>query len=84
LPSSKIVSNSLINEKSPYLLEHAYNPVDRYTWRDEAFFSANSKDKPVFLSVGYSCCHWWQYDYYNQKMENTDVCLYKFANFMRE
>lgn len=50
--------NRLINEKSPYLLQHAYNPVDWYPWSDEAFAKAKAEDKPVFLSIGYSTCHW--------------------------
>ncbi len=51
-------ANRLINETSPYLLQHAYNPVDWYPWGDEAFALAAEQDKPVFLSVGYSACHW--------------------------
>ncbi len=51
-------SNRLLNEKSPYLLQHAGNPVDWYPWGDEAFDRAQREDKPVFLSVGYSTCHW--------------------------
>ncbi len=50
--------NRLINEKSPYLLQHAYNPVDWYPWGDEAFDKAKVEDKPIFLSVGYSTCYW--------------------------
>ncbi len=50
--------NRLINEKSPYLIQHAYNPVDWYPWGDEAFQKAKSEDKPIFLSIGYSTCHW--------------------------
>ncbi|MCS6950002.1 MAG: DUF255 domain-containing protein [Armatimonadota bacterium] len=50
--------NRLIHEKSPYLLQHAYNPVDWYPWGEEAFTRAASEDKPIFLSVGYSSCHW--------------------------
>lgn len=50
--------NHLINEKSPYLLQHAYNPVDWYPWSEEAFERANKEDKPIFLSIGYSTCHW--------------------------
>lgn len=50
--------NRLIHEKSPYLLQHAYNPVDWYPWGDEAFEKARREGKPVFLSVGYSACHW--------------------------
>ena len=51
-------ANRLLKEKSPYLLQHAYNPVDWYAWSDEAFTEAKEKDKPVFLSIGYSTCHW--------------------------
>ncbi|MFO7866911.1 MAG: thioredoxin domain-containing protein [Candidatus Aminicenantes bacterium] len=51
-------SNRLINEKSPYLLQHARNPVDWHPWGDEAFAAARHQDKPVFLSIGYSTCHW--------------------------
>ena len=50
--------NRLINEKSPYLLQHAYNPVDWFPWSDEAFEKAKQEDKPIFLSIGYSTCHW--------------------------
>ena len=50
--------NRLINEKSPYLLQHAYNPVDWYPWNREAFDKAKTEDKPIFLSIGYSTCHW--------------------------
>jgi len=50
--------NRLIHEKSPYLLQHAYNPVDWYPWGDEAFQKAREENKPVFLSIGYSTCHW--------------------------
>ena len=50
--------NRLIDEKSPYLLQHAYNPVDWYPWSQEAFEKAKVDDKPIFLSIGYSSCHW--------------------------
>jgi uncharacterized protein YyaL (SSP411 family) len=50
--------NRLINEKSPYLLQHAYNPVDWYPWGDDAFEKAKAEDKLIFLSIGYSSCHW--------------------------
>ena len=53
--------NRLTNEQSPYLLQHAYNPVDWYPWGDEAFNKAKEEDKPVFLSIGYSTCHWCQF-----------------------
>ena len=50
--------NRLIHEKSPYLLQHAYNPVDWYPWGDEALEKAHKEDKPILLSIGYSTCHW--------------------------
>lgn len=50
--------NRLINEQSPYLLQHANNPVDWYPWGDEAFEKAKSENKPVIVSIGYSACHW--------------------------
>jgi hypothetical protein len=50
--------NRLIKEKSPYLLQHAYNPVDWYPWSSEAFEKAKAEDRPVFVSIGYSTCHW--------------------------
>ncbi|MGG6440823.1 thioredoxin domain-containing protein [Saccharococcus caldoxylosilyticus] len=50
--------NRLIREKSPYLLQHAYNPVDWYPWGEEAFAKAKKENKPIFLSIGYSTCHW--------------------------
>ncbi len=50
--------NRLIHEKSPYLLQHAHNPVNWYPWGDEAFETAEKEDKPIFLSIGYSTCHW--------------------------
>ena len=51
-------ANSLINESSPYLLQHAYNPVNWYAWGDAAFDKAKKENKPIFLSIGYSTCHW--------------------------
>jgi len=50
--------NRLVHEKSPYLLQHAYNPVDWYPWGAEAFAAAKKLNRPVFLSIGYSTCHW--------------------------
>jgi len=50
--------NRLIHEKSPYLLQHAHNPVDWHPWGDEAFERARREDRPVFLSIGYATCHW--------------------------
>jgi uncharacterized protein YyaL (SSP411 family) len=53
-------SNRLIHEKSPYLLQHAHNPVIWYPWGEEAFTKASAENKPIFLSIGYSTCHWWR------------------------
>jgi uncharacterized protein YyaL (SSP411 family) len=50
--------NKLVKEKSPYLQQHAYNPVDWYPWGEEAFNKAETENKPIFLSIGYSTCHW--------------------------
>jgi hypothetical protein len=68
LPSSEEISmlpidggpqfNRLIHEKSPYLLQHASNPVNWYSWGAEAFEQARKENKPIFLSIGYSTCHW--------------------------
>jgi len=55
---SKLPSNRLAREKSPYLLQHARNPVDWFPWGKEAFSKARLEDKPIFLSIGYSTCHW--------------------------
>ena len=50
--------NRLGSERSPYLLQHARNPVDWFPWGDDAFAKARAEDKPIFLSIGYSTCHW--------------------------
>ncbi|MDX1577026.1 MAG: thioredoxin domain-containing protein [Gemmatimonadota bacterium] len=57
-PPSDRPANRLASEKSPYLLQHAHNPVDWYPWSDEAFERARREDRPVFLSIGYATCHW--------------------------
>ncbi|HUS05549.1 MAG TPA: thioredoxin domain-containing protein, partial [Bryobacteraceae bacterium] len=56
--SSPMHTNNLIDEKSPYLQQHAHNPVNWYPWGPEAFEKARAEDKPIFLSIGYSTCHW--------------------------
>lgn len=55
---SQVTTNALIHEASPYLLQHAHNPVDWLPWGDVAFEKARQEDKPVFLSIGYASCHW--------------------------
>src|SRR5438552_3964493 len=57
-PAHPAHTNRLAREKSPYLLQHAHNPVDWYPWGEEAFAKARKENKPIFLSIGYSTCHW--------------------------
>ena len=52
------MSNRLANETSPYLLQHAENPVDWYPWGEEALARAREEDKPILVSIGYAACHW--------------------------
>ena len=58
VPEESQQANQLANEKSPYLLQHADNPVEWFPWGNEAFEKARREDKPIFLSIGYSTCHW--------------------------
>lgn len=80
MPNHKI-SNRLINEKSPYLLQHAYNPVDWYPWGEEAFAKAKAEDKPIFLSAGYSTCHWCHV-MERESFEDEDVAKVLNENFI--
>ena len=64
--------NRLIHETSPYLFQHAYNPVDWYPWGEEAFAKARQENKPIFLSIGYSTCHWCHV-MERESFENDDV-----------
>ncbi len=64
--------NRLIDEKSPYLLQHAFNPVDWYPWGEEAFEKARQEDKPIFVSIGYSTCHWCHV-MERESFENADI-----------
>ena len=66
------MSNRLIHEKSPYLLQHAHNPVDWYPWGQAALDKARQEDKPIFLSIGYSTCHWCHV-MEHESFENEDV-----------
>src|SRR6266702_2963775 len=65
-------TNRLINETSPYLLQHAHNPVDWYPWSEEALQKAQQEDKPILLSVGYSACHWCHV-MERESFENDDI-----------
>jgi len=58
MPEKFPYTNRLLKEKSPYLLQHAHNPVEWYSWGKEAFDAAKDSDKPIFLSIGYATCHW--------------------------
>jgi len=70
--------NRLFHEKSPFLLQHAYNPVDWYPWGEEAFREAKRLDRPIFLSIGYSTCHWCHV------MEHESFTDQEVANLMNE
>jgi uncharacterized protein len=74
-------ANRLINESSPYLLQHAYNPVDWYPWGNEALSKATTDDKPIFLSIGYSACHWCHV-MAHESFENEDTAKIMNANFI--
>jgi len=71
-------TNKLINEESPYLLQHAHNPINWYPWSREAFEKAKSENKPIFLSIGYSTCHWCHV------MERESFENLKLAEYMNE
>ena len=73
--------NHLINEKSPYLQQHAYNPVDWYPWGEEAFQKAIRENKPIFLSIGYSTCHWCHVMEY-ESFEDEEVAKILNENFV--
>jgi uncharacterized protein YyaL (SSP411 family) len=73
--------NRLAKESSPYLLQHANNPVDWRPWGDEAFAAAKKEDKPVFLSIGYSTCHWCHV-MERESFENEDLAKYLNAHFV--
>src|SRR5689334_15908347 len=64
--------NRLADERSPYLLQHKNNPVEWYPWGDDAFGRARAEDKPIFLSIGYSTCHWCHV-MAHESFENPDV-----------
>jgi len=73
--------NRLIHETSPYLLQHAYNPVDWYPWGEEALQKAQREDKPIFLSIGYSACHWCHV-MERESFENDEIARYLNEHFV--
>ncbi|HLR67639.1 thioredoxin domain-containing protein [Virgibacillus alimentarius] len=81
MPANQNAPNRLINEKSPYLLQHAYNPVDWYAWSTEAFQKAKQENKPIFLSIGYSTCHWCHV-MAHESFEDEDVAAILNENFI--
>jgi len=74
-------NNRLIHEKSPYLLQHAHNPVDWFPWGAEAFEKAKKEDKPIFLSIGYSTCHWCHV-MEHESFENGEIAKVMNENFV--
>jgi len=81
MQSPKKHTNKLINETSPYLLQHAHNPVDWYAWGDEAFARAKAEDKPVLVSIGYSACHWCHV-MEHESFENEETAAIMNENFV--
>jgi len=75
------MANRLINEQSPYLLQHAHNPVDWYPWGDEAFNQAKKEQKPVIVSIGYAACHWCHV-MERESFEDVDTASYMNENFI--
>ena len=75
------MSNRLAGETSPYLLQHAENPVNWYAWGEEARAKARAEDKPILLSIGYSACHWCHV-MAHECFENTDIARLMNENFV--
>src|ERR1700680_2268155 len=74
-------TNQLIHETSPYLLQHAHNPVDWYAWGEEALRKARELDRPILLSVGYSACHWCHV-MERESFENEEIAQIMNENFV--
>src|SRR5665647_2076203 len=74
-------TNKLADESSPYLLQHAHNPVNWYPWGDEALQKAKEEDKPILVSIGYSACHWCHV-MEKESFENEEVALLMNDNFI--
>lgn len=81
MPEHPLYTNRLIHQKSPYLLQHAHNPVDWYPWGEEAFQAAKERDKPIFLSIGYATCHWCHV-MEHESFENVEVAQLMNQNFI--
>ena len=74
-------TNRLRDQSSPYLLQHAHNPVDWYSWGEEALNAARAQDKPILLSVGYAACHWCHV-MEQQSFENEEIAQLMNENFI--
>lgn len=82
LPNGEpVYTNRLILEDSPYLIQHAHNPVDWFPWGSEAFEKARQEGKPIFLSIGYSTCHWCHV-MERESFDNTEIARFLNANFI--
>ncbi len=81
MPPGEKRANRLIHESSPYLLQHAHNPVDWYAWGEEALSAAREQDKPILLSIGYSACHWCHV-MEDQSFEDEEIALLMNENFI--
>jgi uncharacterized protein len=80
-PAAAAHTNRLAREKSPYLLQHQHNPVDWYAWGEEAFARARQQNRPIFLSIGYSTCHWCHV-MERESFESPEVAAYLNAHFV--
>ena len=80
-PATAAHTNRLAREKSPYLLQHQHNPVDWYPWGEEAFAKARTENKPLFLSIGYSTCHWCHV-MERESFENEDIAAFLNQQFV--
>ena len=76
-----VAENSLIHETSPYLLQHANNPVKWYSWNENALKKARDENKPIFLSIGYSSCHWCHV-MAHESFENEEIAKIMNENFI--
>ncbi|HYK90799.1 MAG TPA: thioredoxin domain-containing protein, partial [Acidobacteriota bacterium] len=79
--SEQRYTNALIHETSPYLQQHAHNPVHWYPWGDEALRRAREEDKPILLSIGYSACHWCHV-MEHESFENKEIAELMNENFI--
>ncbi|MDH5462844.1 MAG: thioredoxin domain-containing protein [Nitrosopumilus sp.] len=76
-----MIENNLVYETSPYLLQHAHNPVHWYAWKDEALKKAKDENRPIFLSIGYSSCHWCHV-MAHESFENNEIAKFMNENFV--